>query len=158
MSKQVSLLLIICYTIALIVAVITGVFLWFVPAWLLTSLLVATAAGVAGLLWGGVMALWNWASRLSMIYPDENGNYPIKAVKRWVVSWRGVGLETSWINLNLTGATDYQKWATWQITNNRGGSQPRELLSGLNQPQPELPLIVAPGQSLVIDAISRDLK
>ena len=154
--KQFNTIFVICFTITMIVGVIVGVFLWFVPKWLFSSLLIATAAAFTALLWGSVIAVWNWASRLNLIFPDENGNYPIKMMRRFVIGWRGIGIETTPINLNLTGASTYKEWATWQVTNNHRASQPRELLEQV-EPRPEMRLIAGPGQSMVIDAVAQEL-
>ena len=143
------------FGIALIVLVIAGIFLWYVPAWLFNSLLLATAGGFVLLILGGVAALWSWAGRLGLIYPDENGNYPIKMVWRFVIGWKQFGIEVLPVNLNLTGSTSYREWATWQVTNNRRASQPKDLLEGA-EAQTQLMLVNGPGQSLVIDAVAQD--
>ena len=149
-----NLTVIACFAIA----TVAGIFLWYVPAWLFNWLLVGLVISVLGVIWGLIMALWNWAGKIGMIYPDENGNYPIKMVWRFVIGWKQFGIEVMPVNLNLAGANRYKEWSTWQVTNNRGGSQPRELVAGLlNQDDSSVPLITGPGQDFVIDAVMQEL-
>lgn len=119
--------------------------------WIVTLASLALAA-ITGAL-GGVVWLWNKAGNEALIYPDENGNYPLKLGRK------GAN------NLNLPTPQDNQQaWGLWQLTNNRNGSPPREIIKGMGTPaQPvSLPPIIsleseAPPILIEAKTIARDM-
>jgi len=143
--------------------ILSGIFLLFVGA----GFLFASDAGrrLAELVWLaslvaiaaltialGVLFIFQFYQRSTLVMPDENGNYPVRRGRK------------GWVNLNLVGAEESpHAWMIWQATNNRSaGSQARELFSpSLPLPAPRtqqsLMLVERQGQSDVIDAVAREL-
>jgi hypothetical protein len=121
---------------------------WAEAIWLGTFALLSVSITGTTIVYGA-MLLRKKNAELHRYTPDENGNFPIVKF--------GKGLQ----NLNLLGADiQAQEWAFWQLTNNRSGTQPRELFQNpilaAAAPAP-LQLIGAPGESDVIDAVAEEL-
>ncbi len=141
------------------VFIVTGFFFvaettrqWAELLWVVTLTVLAVLAIAFGLA-AGITSLLHKLQLRNRIFPDENGNLPIFRDGQ------------NWVNANLIGVEKQpHAWMLWQATNNRSvGSQARELFSQPATPAlpsgeiRPVPLISAPGQSDVIDAIAEEV-
>lgn len=116
----------------------------------LIGILIVFLLAVLGIV---AMRLWNKARIDSMVYPDENGNFPI--------SLKGQNFNFPALPGNLPPDQMAYMWSIWQLTNNRNGTPPGRILDNIRPPsgpvQPGVPIeIIDPDQAppILIEARS----